>query len=161
LEHHLRYHCKNPENPSDGITRNGHIDRRTLHGYGIHPGDIQLFRNKILFDRHTMTWKCMVCNYQRDTYEWKHVYGHVMATHGYTSRKPNGRWNIPTEEQYNGPVKNQLPKNCNPSAKFELQINRIYFNEQATTKWTCAIFGGKYNERGNIIGHLGKNIPKR
>jgi len=114
-----------------------------LRGYGIQPGDIQLLRNKIRFGRHATTWNFTVCNYQRDTCEWRQVYGHVMATHCYTSRKPNGRWNITTKEQYKGPTKNQLPKNCNPAAKFELQIERIYYNGAETVKWICAICGGK------------------
>ena len=80
LDYHLRYRCKKPENSFFDLTRTGHIDRRTLNGYGIHPEGSQLFHNKILFGRHSTTWNCMISNYQRDTYEWKQVYGHVMAT---------------------------------------------------------------------------------
>ena len=157
LEYHLRYHCRNHENPFGNLTRTGHIDRRTLRGYGIHHADIQLLHNKILFGRRTMTWNCMECNYQRDTYEWKQVYGHVMATHCYTSSKPNGRWNIPTDEQYKDPIKNQLPSNCNPAGKFELLIEQIHYNEDEAEKKDMRNMRGKYNERGNIICHLGKH----
>ena len=103
LEFHMRYRCGNEPNPFINTTRPGHLDRRTLHGYGIPPGDIPLFGDKILFGRTQMTWNCMICGYKGNQYERRQVYGHVRATHCYESRKPNGRWNIPSGAQFKEP----------------------------------------------------------
>ena len=96
----MRYHCGDEPNPFQNHTQDVHIDRRTLHGYGIPKEDIRLFQNKIYFDKIEQTWNCVECGYKKDKYGWRQVYGHVRACHCYESRKPNERWNIPINEQF-------------------------------------------------------------
>ena len=111
IENHTRYHCGNPDSLFQNNLRDGKIDRRTHHGFGIPPEDIQLFHKMILFGKCTLTWNCLICKYQSNRNNWHQVYGHVRAEHCYKSREPNERWNIPIHEQNKTKEKKQNARN--------------------------------------------------
>ena len=129
LEYHMRYHCGNEPNPYHPETRMGNINRKTLYGHGIPPTDVQQCKGLIYFDRLKMTWNCMKCQYAMGVYEWRQVYSHVRAVHGYTSRVPNGRWNMPLGGQYKPESKEQEHNIVNPEMKMEIQTQRVIIQE--------------------------------
>ena len=98
-EYHLRYPCGNEPNAYASTTRHGWFDRTAPYGYGIPSGDIHLFKGKILFGRHDVAWNLLICNFTRNAYEWRKVYSHVRAMRRYARGIPNGRWDIPPDEQ--------------------------------------------------------------
>ena len=122
-EYHLRRQCGYAPDPFYSQTRPGHLSRRTPHGYGTPPADIQLCRNRILFDRCAATRNCAICEVERETYGRRQVYNPARATRCYESRKPNGRWDTPTQDQYQGSTTTQLPKK-HQSARSGLNTNR-------------------------------------
>ena len=100
---HMKYHWwdkeipykRNPENSNNKV-----IDGRTYHGLGIPKAEMVKFNNKSMFNAETQKWQCIVYKYQRDRYQRYQVFGHIAATHWYTSRILNTRWNIPLQDRY-------------------------------------------------------------
>ena len=139
LEHHMGFHFENPINPFQNNQPEGEIGRRTPHGFGIPPEGLRAFREKILFDRTNMTWNCALCNFSRNGYQRKQVFGNVRAQRCYTSRKSNERWNIPIGEQYHDPYNQQLPKNIEPLTEFALNIGHVVYYKPTpdTELWEC------------------------
>ena len=97
---HMDYHCNQEENAYRNNCEEGIINRRTPYGFGVPNIDKRLFGGKAFFDVLAQTWNCLICNFARDKYQRRQVFGHIAATHGYTSRIPNERWVIPIEDKY-------------------------------------------------------------
>ena len=87
LENHQKYHCGIHINPFVNEHEDGKVDRRTAHGFGIPQEDQITFQGMIMYDHTNKTWNCLICNFQRNQYQWKQVYSHVRAQHCYTSRE--------------------------------------------------------------------------
>ena len=89
-----------------------------------------MFNEKAFFGKTTQTWKCLIRNYERDKNQRCQVFGHIAATHGYTSREPNERWGIAIQGKYNvtaepveQPVENEEMANKSEPQNYQIQIN--------------------------------------
>ena len=161
LEYHMRYHCGNEPNPYHPETRMGNINRKTLYGHGIPPTDVQQCKGLIYFDRLKMTWNCTKCQYAMGVYEWRQVYSHVRAVHGYTSRVPNERWNMPFGEQYKPESQEQEHSIVNPAMKMEIQMQSVIIQEYNNQpEWKCCQCDERYKTSRQIAGHIGKKRPE-
>ena len=144
LETHIRYRRSNEHNPFGSHTRPCHIDSRTLHGYGIPLGGIQLFTGEILFGKCTLKRNCAMCDFKRAKYARRQVSGHVRSTHCYNSSNTNERWDIPFIEQYQYPAHGHQPRNVNESARFGISTDRIRPQE----------YGGKTNGHVTHVANI-------
>jgi len=99
---HREYHCEQEENKYHNHSADGVIDRRAPFGFGIPNNNKRIFGDKADFNATTQTWNCLICNFKRGKYQRYQVFGHIAATHGYTSRIPNERWGIPIDEKIPG-----------------------------------------------------------
>ena len=137
------------------------INSKTQNGHGIPHTDVQQCKGLIYFDRLKMTWNCTKCQYTRGVYEWRQVYSHVRAVHGYTSRVPNGRWNIPFGKQYKPDSQEQEHNTTNPAMKMEIQTQRIIIQKYDNQpEWKCFQCDEHYETIRQIAGHIGKKNPE-
>ena len=72
-----RYQCGNPESTFNNILREDKIDSMTHRGFGMPPEDAQLCDNKVRLVQTTMTWNCLLRNYQIVRNNRNRIYGQI------------------------------------------------------------------------------------
>ena len=165
-EKHEKFHCGNPESAYNNNSEPGIIDRRTPYGFGIPKTDMRYFNENVLFNANTQSWNFLNCDYTRDKYQWYQVFGHVAATHGYTSRIPNERWGIQIQDKYQQPEENpgiNLPGNLKPYMREEINNRRIHIriNADNNIMWGCGYCQQQYAKEKGVTTHIGKCIMKQ
>lgn len=90
------------------------------------------------------------------------MFGHIAATHGYTSREPNERCGIATQDEYKEPVERKKQQNedeeCineRASLKYQVQENN------GRHSYLCEFRGTKRNAEGGIATHTSGKYTKK
>eukprot|EP00397_Hematodinium_sp_SG-2012_P068673 GEMP01112860.1.p1 GENE.GEMP01112860.1~~GEMP01112860.1.p1 ORF type:complete len:199 (+),score=3.20 GEMP01112860.1:33-629(+) len=86
LEKHLAYHCQNNETPFTSHQDSGEIDRRTFHGFGIPKKQIKAFKEKAQYNIEDERWKCLICDFSANKFNWCRVFGHIASKHRETEK---------------------------------------------------------------------------
>eukprot|EP00397_Hematodinium_sp_SG-2012_P068151 GEMP01109070.1.p2 GENE.GEMP01109070.1~~GEMP01109070.1.p2 ORF type:complete len:103 (+),score=7.97 GEMP01109070.1:97-405(+) len=85
----------------DSRQNQGEINRRTLKCFGVPVSDLLIAKKKAKFVRNEMKWKCTLCDYEEDEYNWLRVFGHIARKH--KNEKFNDKEFL-KEKQYTGRV---------------------------------------------------------
>ena len=89
LVKHMNFHCGNEESPfkdENDNEKKGIINRKAISGFGIPAKDLEMLKNKAEFSRDEMKWKCALCDFSADEYNWLRVFGHIGKTRKETEK---------------------------------------------------------------------------
>ena len=87
------------------------------------------------------------------------MYGHVKAQQSHTSRIPNGRWNMPSQQHYKDHLTSQLPKNMQPATHFAINTNQIKIISTEPELWDCAHLCAEQGNVRNLLIHDARKRP--